>query len=55
MENIKAGSVIILSFQFLRSFGGFPTQKALASGAEPQTPMGRFQRFLDDTSLGNTY
>ena len=40
MENIKAGSVIILSLQFLRSFGGFSNAKALASGAPPQTPMG---------------
>ena len=28
MENIKAGSVIILSLQFLRSFGGFSNAKS---------------------------
>ena len=37
---ISIGHVAIGVLQLLRSFGGFPTQKALASGAPPQTPMG---------------
>ena len=39
MENIKAGSVVILSLQFLRSFGGFSNAKSAGSWDRAQTPM----------------
>ena len=40
MENIKAGSVIILSLQFLRSFGGFSNAKSAGFWGSAPDPDG---------------
>ena len=44
--------VITFLEQFLRTFGGFSTQKALASGAEPQAPLGELTALPQTPWLG---